>query len=331
MAESSTVLVGSGEPDGQNPWRFRVKDAVLPIIHFFLERSVNGGSADKKSDTKPKRGFPDFPLKTWESQLTSDPFCLSWITRFVVLHYPRLSQGWRQVLFGIFSGIAVTCRTGDVSGIIKKLINAERKPFRHPETLRSPFSSRHDMILDSGTCSLLLSGKSSADIISDIETCIFSPIVKWDDRSMASQFACEIAVSLPYDLGLAFFNMLLGHTASPLAVPMGQLFLTFAQIDLFHDLCFKASELINESRPRLDFFVRAMMGAFLRLTAVPAVAAELIIAWIRYIHLDPDILDSIEFVYGLLGVQSEKARIVAVVRECVCEELQDLILSRFGA
>jgi hypothetical protein len=330
MAETQTILLGSGEGDSQNPWQFRVKDAVLPVLHFFLDRSIGESSFDRKGDPKLKRNIPDHPLKIWEPLLSSDPFCLSWLTRFVVLHYSKFNVPWRQGLFEVFSAISGPFGTADVTMIIKELINAEEKPFRDPETLRSPYSSKHDMILDSGTCALLLRGKTVAEIILDIETTIFAPIAPWDDRAVASQFACEIAVALPYHLGMEFFNMLLEHTASPLAVPMGQLFLTFAHIDLFHDLCFKAAGLIDGNAARLDFFVRAMMGAFLRLTASPVVAAELIITWIKHVHLNPDILDSIEFVYALLGVQSEKDKIMAAVRDFVPKELQDWIVLRFS-
>jgi hypothetical protein len=118
------------------------------------------------------------------------------------LHSLKINQTWRQALLAIFSAISGAFRSRDVSAIIRKLINAERKPFHHPETLRSPYSSRHDMILDCGTCALLLSGKSPLAIISDIEASIFGAVAKWENRTIASQFACEIAVALPYNIGL---------------------------------------------------------------------------------------------------------------------------------
>jgi hypothetical protein len=196
------------------------------------------------------------------------------------------------------------------------MVGAEESPFRDPDILLSPYSSRHEHIIDLAIVSLVLSKASVDEIIEEFADTLFSPMRVWANREDVGRFASGLAAALPYDFGYKYFIMLMNHPCFPTTLETARMFLLFSRIDVLHTICRAASKIINFIPHRLSLFVEAMMANFIRLRASAAIAADMMIVWVQNLEgvvprsLQQTVVDALGLMFLHLQLHQEAHRIL---------------------
>jgi hypothetical protein len=126
----------------------------------------------------------------WYSLLVNDTLVVAWIARFLRSHFSRLTDRWRSELLDLFLRNA---EQHSITEVLEIRVEVEREPVREAESLLSPFTSRHEQVIEGGLCSVLLSGRDVNEVIGELTASVFKG--KWSDRLAVGRFASEIAAT----------------------------------------------------------------------------------------------------------------------------------------
>jgi hypothetical protein len=333
LAAHSAALAVVPEAEQPDLWEFRVKDSVLPLAHFFLDRII-ATKTEPPTETGKPRSFReskdgDMLVKMWYSLLVNDPLVVPWIARFVRSHFDRLTERWRSELLDLF------LRNGEqhnITEILEIMVEVEHEPVREAESLLTPYTSRHEQIMEAGLCSVLLSGKSANEIIGEFTTSVFQG--KWNDRLEIGRFVSQIVATLPQLFAIQYFEIIVNHPGFPGAAVFGSVFLSKAHIEVLVEICRMADKLIDRSPIKLDLLIEVMMPNIMRLSGCVDAGRDLVIAWIGVLalpiskELRSKLMDSIEAVYSLLDLRPVSHQVVSAILEKVPESCQTTILIR---
>ena len=288
----------------------RMLDVIFPILQYALSRFASLDYLDLATNL----------LKLSEPLIARETLVLPWVTRFTRKFYMKFTNEMRAVIatkmLPSIPGYDQYYRE-NVDKMLELLQENETVYCRSPEIITSAYTSTYAQIMDFSVCSILLSCRSPAQIVSELLQQVVDISQTKVKRSQRLGIISHLAAELPSAIGISFFEELMKHPSLEAAVDTARLLLVRAGLDVVLNICERAKALIRRDERVLTAYIDAVVPSFPRLNGNKAVATKMLCGMIESLtansprHQQDKVIDVVALVYVTLKLQSSRGTIIA--------------------
>lgn len=197
-----------------------------------------------------------------------------------------------------------------------KLHEIEKTVQQDPEVIVREYQSQFDHMKAFSVCAILLSNKTSQNIIEELVAQICDVMKSWPERELCCNCLMRVIAELPHDICIQFFTAVCQKTISPIVMKAMRIFLTYVTLEVFKEICFNLKGIIAGDSQRLSDCLQILMSNFMRLKGDPSAATAMLCGFLENVStstpkdLQEEVIDAVGLTYITLKLHKSRPTLI---------------------